>query len=157
MPAKSRLLDVNVLAIYLVADHPGQSYVAPTVDAGLAGKTRLLAPDILPLRARWILTTRWGVPKVEADAALREFLDHPRVAYIGASRASLARAFHLADELGHDVYDTFYLALAEEHGADGLLTTDAGLRRPCERVGLTYDNPVPPAVLRRFSAYPPGR
>lgn len=49
------------------------------------------------------------------------------------------------------MYDTFYLALAEEHGVDGLLTTDAGLRRPCERVGLTYDNPVPPAVLRRFS------
>lgn len=144
---------MNVLAIALVEDHPGHAHVRPVVEDGLAGKFRMLAPDMLPLRARWVMTSRWGIPKAEADAVLRQFLEQPRVSYVGAERATLGRAFEIADDLGHDVYDTFYLALAQQHGAAGLLTTDAGLRKPCEQLGLDYDNPVPAAVLRRFASY----
>jgi predicted nucleic acid-binding protein len=144
---------VNVLAIYLVEDHPGHAHVAHAVEAGLAGRVRLLAPDMLPLRARWVMTSRWGIPRDDADAVMKAFLEHPRVEYVGADRAALARAFALADELSHDVYDTFYLALAQQHGADGIMTTDAGLRAPCEKLGLTYDNPVPRTILRRFSQF----
>ncbi len=50
-----KLLDVNVLAIFLVEDHPGSPYVDPVVSEGLAGGYRLLVPDQLPLRARWVL------------------------------------------------------------------------------------------------------
>lgn len=155
MPA-SRLVDLNAFAIHLVEDHPGHPYVAPLLDEGLAGKWRLLVPDYVPIRARWLLQ-RWGARRADAEDVVRAFLEEqPRVQYVAASRDGLLRAFDLAQELGHDVYDTFYLVLALEHGADALLTTDTGLRRPCQRVGLDYENPVPPSVLRRFAGYARG-
>ncbi|MCA1814277.1 MAG: hypothetical protein LC624_10075 [Halobacteriales archaeon] len=106
----------------------------------------------MPIRARWVLTTKWGVPKGKADALLREFLEQqPRVEHVGADRETLVRAFALAGELGHDVHGTFLLALALDHGIEGLLTTDVGLRGPCARTGLVHDNPMPASVLRKFS------
>jgi predicted nucleic acid-binding protein len=157
LPAKSKtsLLDVNALAIYLVEDHPGHPYVAPIIDAGLAGRASLLAPDQLPLRARWVMTTRWKLPKKDVDDALKDFLEQPRVSYVGADRATLGRAFLLAQALRHDVYDTYYLALALKHEATGLLTTDGAFQKLCKEVGLEYENPVPTSVLKRFQAYRP--
>ncbi len=146
----SKLIDVNVLAVFLVEDHPGHPYVDPVVADGLAGLYRLLVPDHLPLRARWVLTTRWGIPKAEADRAIEDFLEHRRVRYVAATRGTLRRAYDLARQLRHDVYDTFYLALGLDHGASALLTTDTDFRALCRPVGLAYENPVPPAVLARF-------
>lgn len=153
MPTKSSLIDVNALAIYLVEDHPGHEHIAPLVDAGLAGRSTLLAPDQLPLRARWVMTTKWKIPKKDVDAALKDFLDQPRVSYVGADRATLAHAFQLAQDLRHDVYDAYYLALALKHKATGLLTTDIGFQPLCTKVGLDYENPVPREVLKRFHAF----
>ena len=69
MPLKSKLADVNVLAIFLVEDHPGHPFVDRIVSEGLAGSYRLMIPDQAPLRARWV-TSRWGVRKAEADRAV---------------------------------------------------------------------------------------
>lgn len=146
----SKLLDVNILAIFLVEDHPGHPYVDPVVAEGLAGRHRLLVPDYLPLRARWVLTTRWGISKPDADRAIENFLEHRRVRYVAANRTTLKRAYDLARRLRHDVYDTSYLAMAMDHDAGVLLTTDTDFRPLCENVGLGYENPVPPEVLRRF-------
>ena len=156
MPTRSKLIDVNVLAIFLVEDHPGHPYVAPAVSDGLAGAYRLLVPDQLPLRARWVLTTRWGVPKAEADRAIEDFLEHRRVRYVAATRGTHRAAYALARRLHHDVYDTFYLALGREHGAAAFVTTDTDFRALCRRVGMAYENPVPAQVLARFGATPRG-
>ncbi|MBI4417052.1 MAG: PIN domain-containing protein [Euryarchaeota archaeon] len=142
------------MAIFLVEDHPGHPFVDRIVSEGLEGSYRLLIPDQAPLRARWILTSRWGIRKAEADRAVEDFLRHRRVAYVGASRGVLLKAFDLAKALKHDVYDTFYLALATELGAHAFLTTDADFRGLCPRVKLAYENPVPEDVLRQFGAFP---
>jgi len=146
-------MDVNVLAVFLVEDHPGHSFVEPRVRAGLQGIYPLWAPDSAPLRVRWILSHNLGFPKDEADRVIQAFLEQRRLRYAPATRETYRRAYALTKTLRHDVYDTFLLALAEEVGAAGLLTTDAGLKGPCERAGLEYENPVPPAVLRAFSAF----
>lgn len=153
MPGKSSLLDVNALAIYLVEDHPGHPYVSEPIEEGLGGRSRLFAADQAPLRARWILTTRWGFPKGDAERAVRAFLDQPRVTYVGADRDALREAFSLAETLHHDVYDTYYLALARSHGIGGILTTDRDFKNLCAKVGLEYVNPVPPRVLEQFGGF----
>jgi len=53
-------MDVNVLAVFLVEDHPGHSFVEPRVRAGLQGIYPLWAPDSAPLRVRWILSHNLG-------------------------------------------------------------------------------------------------
>ncbi|MHB8587002.1 MAG: type II toxin-antitoxin system VapC family toxin [Thermoplasmatota archaeon] len=150
MAEKSRLVDLNALAIYLTENHPGNPYISAAIDAGLDGQYRLFVPDYSPLRARWILTKAWKVPKQNADEAIQDFLGHPRVGYLGASRTALLRAFELAKSLGHDVYDTFYLAMALDHSITGLLTTDTDFRALAPKVGLEYENPVPADVLAKF-------
>ena len=153
MPETSRLMDVNVLAVFLVEDHPGHAFVEPRVRAGLQGVYPLWAPDSIPLRVRWILTHKLGFPKTDADRVIQAFLEHRRVHYAAATRGTYQRAYALAHSVKHDVYDTFLIAQAEEVGAAGLLTTDAGLKGACEWAGLEYENPVPASVLRDFSRY----
>lgn len=149
----SKLIDLNILAIFLVEDHPGHPHVDRVVSRGLAGEYRLLMPDQLPLRARWVLTNRWGIDRSDADRAVEDFLEHRRVRYVGATRRTMQKAFNLSKTLRHDVYDTFYLALATDHDADALLTTDRDFQTLCGQVDLAYENPVPGEVLRRFEAF----
>ena len=154
MATRSKLIDLNVLSIFLVDNHPGYRYVDPVISDGLAGAYRLLVPDQLPFRARWVLTTRWGIPKSEADRAVEDFLEHRRVRYVAATRTTLQSAFELARRLHHDVYDTFYLAMGRDHGASALVTTDTDFRTLCGRVGMEYENPVPSNVLTQFGIGP---
>src|SRR2546428_13870200 len=102
----SKLIGLNILAIFLVEDHPGHPYVDRAVSSGLAGEYRLLVPDPLPLRARWILTNRWGVDRLEGDRAVEEFLQQCRGRHLGTSRTTPHRAFELSKTLRTDVYDT---------------------------------------------------
>ena len=53
-----RVLDLNVLAIFLVGDHPGNKYVAPIIEEGLRGVYVPLIMDILPIRAYWVMTKK---------------------------------------------------------------------------------------------------
>ncbi len=153
MPTRSKLADVNVLAIFLVEDHPGHPYVDEVISEGLVGAYRLLVPDQAPLRMRWVLTNRWGIRKAEADQAVEDFLQHRRVSYVAATRAALKRTFELSRILHHDVYDTFYLALALDHSATSVVTTDTDFKDLCRKVKLEYENPVPEDVLSRFGSY----
>lgn len=153
----SKIIDLNILAIFLVEDHPGHPHVDQVLSAGLAGEYRILMPDQLPLRARWVLTNRWGIDRSEADRAIEDFLQHRRVRYVGATRSTMKKAFELARSLRHDVYGTFYLALAMDHEASALVTTDRDFRTLCRKVDLEYENPVPDEVLRRFEAFPRSR
>ena len=148
---EKRVLDVNVLAIFLVKDHPGCRYVSPVVEEGLRGGYVPLVLDVLPVRAFWVMTRRWGVPEKESAEALEHFVKaYERPRYPCLKREAILEGFRLAHELRHDVFDCMYLALALQEKAAGIVTTDTDFEKLCKHVGLRYYNPVPKEVLKRF-------
>lgn len=152
--ADRRVLDVNTLAIFFVEDHPGHRYVSPVVEEGLAGRYVPLILDILPLRAYWVMTVKWGCSKDQSAAAIARFLEvYDRPRYPGLHKSSILESFRLAKELRHDVFDCAYLALAQQEGAKSIITTDGDFQRLCKRLKLEYQNPVPDNVLKRFRAW----
>ena len=152
--ADRRVLDVNTLAIFFVEDHPGHRYVSPVVEEGLTGGYVPLILDVLPLRAYWVMTTKWGCPKDESAHAIARFLEtYERPEYPGLHKSSVLESFRLAKELRHDVFDCAYLALAEQERAKSIITTDTDFQRLCKRLKVDYENPVPDHVLKRFKAW----
>lgn len=148
---EKRVFDVNVLAVFLVRDHPGCEFISPVVNAGLRGAYVPLLLDVSPIRVYWIMVHRWGLTERESALAIEHFVktyDMPR--YVGLSRESILEGFRLAEELRHDVYDCMYLALALQEKARGIVTTDTDFERLCKQTGLDYVNPVPIDVLKRF-------
>lgn len=150
--AQRVLLDVNVVAIGLVDDHPGHEYIRPELDAGLAGSFEPLVFDAHPLRTQYILTADFQVDRIAARNSVQSLL-RQAVRIVGPSREVLLEAYELSADLNHDVYDCFLLALGLDHEVDCLLTTDTDFERLCADQSLTYVNPVPPAVLERFDGY----
>ncbi|MGA2310206.1 MAG: PIN domain-containing protein [Candidatus Bathyarchaeia archaeon] len=149
---EKRVLDVNVLAIFLVKDHPGNVFVSPIVEEGLRGAFIPVLMDILPVRAYWIMTRRWGCHQVESAKAIEHFVKaYDRVCYTGLQRETIVESFELAEKLKHDVFDCAYLAFALQERAKGIVTTDTDFERTCGQVGLEYINPVPKNVLKRFA------
>ncbi len=149
-----RIIDVNVLAIFLVQDHPGNAYVSPVLEEGLRGGYVPIIFAILPLRAYWVMTTRWRCEPSESSRAILHFLrsyETPR--YFGLSKESVARSFTLARELRHDVFDCAYLSAAIQEKASGILTTDTDFRRLCDHINVAYINPIPREVLKRFASW----
>lgn len=146
-----RILDVNVLAIYLVSDHPGNEYVSPIVEDGLRGAYTPLILDILPVRAYWIMTEKWGCDRAESAKAVKHFVEnYDRPHYYCLQRQTLARSFELSEKLRHSVYDCVYLAAAIQENASAILTTDTDFEKLCKNLNLQYINPVPKEVLKRF-------
>jgi predicted nucleic acid-binding protein len=148
---QKRVFDVNVLAVFLAKGHPGFEYVSPVVEAGLRGVYVPVVMDVLPLRAFWVMTRRWGLPEKECSASVEHFVktyDVPRYSALG--REAILEGFQLAEELKHDVFDCMYLALARQEKAKGIVTTDTDFERLCKHTGLEYFNPVPKEVLKRF-------
>lgn len=143
------LLDVNALAIALVADHPGNEYVSDALRSGLRGEGTLLVFDYLPLRAQWVLTTQWGIDEESTRNAVRSLLQQP-IEIVAADRETLLDAYDLSATKGHDIFDCFYLALARTHDADALVTTDRDFEALCTGGDVTYRNPVPDDVLAEF-------
>jgi predicted nucleic acid-binding protein len=149
-----RVLDVNMLAVFLVEDHPGHQYVAPIVEEGLIGAYVPLILDVLPLRAYWVMTRRWGCRERESAQAIRYFLnEYERPQYPSLRKLTIEKSFRLAEELKHDVFDCAYLALALQEEATSIITTDTDFERLCKRQGLEYHNPVPANMLKRFKQW----
>lgn len=147
-------IDVNTLAIFLVEDHPGYAYVAPQLEEGLSGSFTPITPDTVPIRAFWVMTRQWGCKPEESEGSVRYFLDHyPMVQYCPITRSTVHKAFDLARELHHDVFDTAYLAVALENQASGIMTTDTDFRTLCQRKSLRYINPVPARILEKFAGW----
>jgi len=152
------LVDVNTLAIFLVEDHPGHSFVAREMERGLRGHFIQLILDVVPMRAYWIMTRQWDRDPAQSEKALRHFLDaYPIVEYCPVSMRVLHQAFDLARELHHDPFDTTYIAGALEYQASGIMTTDTDFKRLCHLKHLDYVNPVPTRVLERFAGWKSGR
>lgn len=145
-----KFLDVNTIAILLDEGHVGHPHVQGAVLPGFRGEFQVLWNANLILRARWVLVSRWGIADQDANAALESLARIHGPEWVDGDGGTILRALELAATMRHDVYDCFIVALAEAGEATGLLTTDAALSRVCEAVGLTYENPVPLSVLRRF-------
>jgi len=151
---EKRVLDVNVLAIFLVEDHPGNEFVYPIVEEGLRGAYIPLIMDILPIRAYWVMTRKWGCDERESLNAVRHFVEkYDRPQYYGLSKQAITKSFELAEKLKHDVYNCAYLAAALQEKASAIITTDTDFERLCKHVGLEYLNPVPIEVLKHFKEW----
>ena len=151
MEIEKKVWDVNILAIFLVEDHPGNRYVSPVVEEGLRGAYIPILLDILPVRAYWIMERRWKISREMAAAAVLDFLGKYKVPQlVPLRRETIIDAFRLAKELKHDVYDCIYLALAREVEASAIITTDTDFEKLCSQIGIRYENPVPLEVLKQF-------
>jgi predicted nucleic acid-binding protein len=149
---EKKVLDVNALAIFLVKDHPGNTFVSPVVEEGLRGAYIPILMDILPIRSYWIMTKKWGCPRTESAEAVSHFIRaYDRVRYAGLQKETIVESFGLAEKLKHDVFDCAYLAFALQERAKAIVTTDTDFGRICSQVGLEYINPVPKNVLKRFA------
>lgn len=148
---EKRVLDVNALAIFLVKDHPGNECLSCVIEEGLRGAYIPLIMDVLPLRAYWIMTKKWGCPEKESVEAIEHFVKtYDRPQYLSLKKETIVESFRLSEELRHDVFDCVYLAFALQERAKGIVTTDTDFERLCKRVGLEYINPIPTEVLKHF-------
>lgn len=147
-----RLLDVAALAVRLVENHPGHPYLAEALADGLAGEDTLLVHGYVPLRAQWVLVSEWGIDRVDARNAVGTFLQQPHET-VDADTDVLLDAYESSAAKNHDVYDCFLLALAREHEADAIVTTDTDFETLCANEAVAYHNPVPEDVLGRFHAF----
>ena len=146
-----KVLDVNILAIFLVKDHPGNKYVSSFVEEGLRGAYIPLLMDILPVRAYWIMTRRWRCPEKESAEAIKHFVKaYDRPQYPSLKKETIVESFRMADELRHNVFDCVYLAFALQERANAIMTTDMDFERLCKHAALAYVNPVPLEVLKHF-------
>jgi len=149
-----KLIDINFFSIYFVEDHPGFSYIKKVIDEGLTGSFNIIIPEILPFRAFWILTTKWGIDKQLAKEIILDFVKNYSIPiYTGLRRETIIEAFKYSNELNHDIYDCYYLALAKQEDATSILTTDTDFDKLCKRVGLNYENPVPLDILKKFNTF----
>lgn len=147
-----KFVDINAIAVFLDENHIGHPYVRAALRPGLEGAFQIVLASHLLLRARWVLVSQWGVQGAEADRAVSALARLRSLAYADGDGRVVIRAIELSQELSHDVYDCFLAALAEQGEATHLVTTDAGLRRVCEGVGIRYENPVPRRVLAQFGS-----
>ena len=72
---------------------------------------------------------------------------------MGLKREAIIGAFKYSNELNHDIYDCYYLALAKQENATSILTTDTHFDKLCKKIGLSYENPIPPDILKSFTAF----
>jgi predicted nucleic acid-binding protein len=145
-----KFVDVNAIAVFLDESHIGHPYVRSALRPGLEGTFQIVLASYLLLRARWVLVSQWGVPGPDANRAVAAFSRMRFPLYVDGDGRVVVRALELSEELAHDVYDCFLVALAEKGKATHLITTDVGLRRVCEKVRVRYENPVPRKVLAQF-------
>ncbi len=146
-----KVFDVNTLAIFLVDDHPGNRYVSPIVRDGLRGVYIPIMMDILPIRAFWVMTRKWGCPKEESAEAIEHFVKaYDRAQYSCLQKQAILESFKLAKQLKHDVYDCVYIAFALQESASAIITTDTDFELLCQKARLDYINPVPKEVLSQF-------
>lgn len=136
------LTDVNVLAIGLTDDHPAYDDVYPWIQNALDGPNVLLVFDYYPLRAQYLMTSKFGVDAVDARNAIQSLVRSP-ARIVSATETSLLEAYDISAEKNHDVYDSFILALARSYDADYLITTDGDFDDLCDDEDVNYVNPIP--------------
>ena len=136
------LTDVNVVAIALTDDHPAHEDVYPWIQNAIDGPNVLFVFDYYPLRAQYLMTSKFGVDTVAARNAIQSLVRSP-ARIVNATETTLLEAYEISAEKNHDVYDSFILALARAYDADYLITTDNDFDELCEDEDVTDVNPIP--------------
>jgi len=144
------LTDVNVLAIGLTEDHPAHDDVYPWIQNALDGPNVLLVFDYYPLRTQYLMTNNFGVDAVAARNAVQSLVRSP-ARIVSATETTLLEAYEISAEKGHDVYDSFIVALARAYDADYLITTDDDFDELCDGEDVTYTNPIPTEQREKLS------
>ena len=144
------LPDLNALSIQLVDDHPGHPYVGEVLRPALEGEETLLMFGYLPIRVQWVLEDM-GFETVEARNAVSSLLQYPMES-IDVTEQTVLEAYEISAEKNHDVYDSFYVALARRAQADSIVTTDRDFEQLCRDEPFEYVNPVPGEVIERFDS-----
>ncbi|SFS10634.1 Predicted nucleic acid-binding protein, contains PIN domain [Halomicrobium zhouii] len=142
------LPDLNAISIQLVDDHPGHAAVANELVPALSGQDTLLMFGYLPLRIQWVLEDL-GFDSVGARNAVSSLLQYP-MEFVDVDDETIRDAYAISAEKNHDVYDSFYVALARAADADRLVTTDRDFEALCADEPFEYVNPVPEDVLSKF-------
>ena len=125
------VIDASVAVKWFV-DEPG----SPAARAVLARGESLLAPDLIVVEASntaWKKVKRKEMTAEQGEAMVRAiplFFDR-----LMPSGSLAARAYVLANQLNHPVYDCLYLALAESEAVE-LITDDARLVTAVSRTAL---------------------
>ena len=83
----------------------------------------LSAPDVLIAELGHVLTKKVRVRQVPAEIAAAAFIEIPSQLLLVECRSLDRRAFQLALELHHSIFDCYFLALAEAAGGE-LVTAD---------------------------------
>ncbi len=91
--------------------------------------------------------------KDSANEAVISLLKLPNLNLVPLNKNDIIEAFNLSRFLNHDIYDVIHLVLALKEKAIGILTTDRDFKKLAPKLNLTYINPVPESVLKRFSSY----
>ncbi len=146
------LLDVNSLAIFLVKDHPGNEHISEVIERSLKDLKDILIMDYLPMRAHWVMTSKWGVDEKASREAIKSLLDS-QIKIVKASKSTIIDSFSISNEKGHDIYDSFYISLARQENADYILTTDTDFKELCRDEDFDYLNPVPDRILKKFQSF----
>ena len=120
-------VDTNVLARFLLNDHPGQTRRAV---AFLESGQDVWIPVTVLLELAWVLKAR-GVPAMEGARALRALIALPHVRVQLADTVTLALGWV---DSGIDVADALHLALSDK--ADRFATFDRTLISRAKRLSI---------------------
>lgn len=102
----------------------------------------------LPLQVQWELE-ELGFSTVGARDAVSSLLRYPMEA-VSVTPATLLDVYEISVEKNHDVYDSFYVAVARTADADEFVTTDRNFEASCADEPFEYANPVPDEILWEF-------
>ena len=101
-------------------------WTVPEKDTGAALKLigqPLTAPDLFVVELGHALTKKVRMREIPEEVAAAAFVEIPAHVILAESRALDHRAFELAVQLRHSIYDCYFLALAEAAEAE-LITAD---------------------------------
>ena len=121
-------LDTNVLARYLVQDHPGQSRRANTIiENALADEGRLHVDTIVLCELVWVLRTAFRLDRVTVAAALLQLVD---AAQLSLDDRDLVRAAAERYRQGPGDFADYVIGLRNRAaGCETTLTFDRAHRR----------------------------
>lgn len=78
------------------------------------------------------------------------------ISNILVTRSAIIKAFELAKNLKHDIYDCYYLSGAIASNCNSIITTDTDFEKQCKKlteiadISIIYENPVPKNILEDF-------
>jgi predicted nucleic acid-binding protein len=98
--------------------------------AGLVG-TDMVAPELLTAELGNALWKKWRRREIAQPQAAQALLELPDIIELLDASALVDRAFEIACELEHPVYDCHFLALAEQVDCS-LVTSDTRFARTCD-------------------------